>query len=511
MKILVQAGGLGTRMEYLTHCKPKALIPVRNRPILFQLLDIFNAEEDEFVVIGDYKYDVLDSYLTTFQKSRSVILVKSSFKGNVAGIKEALKYFPDNEPILIVWSDLLLPKDLKEQIKSLKIEQGAAVGTVDFPCSWRMSDGHLVHSKGDKNGVAGLYYFSSKALLNNLSEAGSFTTWLSTQDFPLINFPIRGCEDVGTLSAYRSVEDRKFRCRPYNKITINADTVIKEGLTSEAVTFIKREIDWYKKALEFGIENIPQLIKDSPLTLTRIHGENVFDAKLSIVQKRLVFGNIVEALERMHSYGTEPANSWDLYFEYFVKTLNRVRSIAPVLPFNNQKLIKINGIACHNILNNVELFRRCILSTLMSSRFAFYHGDCQLTNTLVDGAGKVYFIDPRGYFGKTKIIGDVRYDWAKLYFAIFGNFDQFNVKNFKLTIHDDSVEFEIGSSGWEFLAQELFSSIPKEEGNQKEIELIHSIVWLSLASHAWEDFDSMVVAFCNGTLLFEKWIQKYYE
>ena len=49
MKIIVQAGGLGTRMRALTTNKPKALIPVKNSPILFHLLGEFNRPEDEFI------------------------------------------------------------------------------------------------------------------------------------------------------------------------------------------------------------------------------------------------------------------------------------------------------------------------------------------------------------------------------------------------------------------------------------------------------------------------------
>lgn len=35
MKIIIQAGGKGTRLEGLTHNKPKCLVPVNNLPILF--------------------------------------------------------------------------------------------------------------------------------------------------------------------------------------------------------------------------------------------------------------------------------------------------------------------------------------------------------------------------------------------------------------------------------------------------------------------------------------------
>ena len=39
--IIVQAGGKGTRMEYLTENKPKALVPIGNRPMLFHLFEQF--------------------------------------------------------------------------------------------------------------------------------------------------------------------------------------------------------------------------------------------------------------------------------------------------------------------------------------------------------------------------------------------------------------------------------------------------------------------------------------
>ena len=37
--IIVQAGGKGTRMEHLTANKPKALVPIGNRPMLFHLFE----------------------------------------------------------------------------------------------------------------------------------------------------------------------------------------------------------------------------------------------------------------------------------------------------------------------------------------------------------------------------------------------------------------------------------------------------------------------------------------
>ena len=50
--IVVQAGGKGTRLGYLTANKPKCLVPVENLPMLFHLFRKY--PDSKFIVIGDY-------------------------------------------------------------------------------------------------------------------------------------------------------------------------------------------------------------------------------------------------------------------------------------------------------------------------------------------------------------------------------------------------------------------------------------------------------------------------
>ena len=69
--IVVQAGGKGSRMERLTHNKPKALVPINNLPIIFHLFKKF--PDKKFVIIGDYKFDVLKRYLDIFAPPQSTL------------------------------------------------------------------------------------------------------------------------------------------------------------------------------------------------------------------------------------------------------------------------------------------------------------------------------------------------------------------------------------------------------------------------------------------------------
>lgn len=107
-------------------------------------------------------------------------------------------------------------------------------------------------------------------------------------------------------------------------------------------------------------------------------------------------------------------------------------------------------------------------------------------------------IDPRGYFGKTKFYGDKDYDWAKVYYSLAGNYDQFNQKKFALSIGDKSVELSIKPNNWADMEEFFFENL--EDVNRTKIRALHAVIWLSLTTYAWEDYDSICGAFYNGIL-----------
>ena len=113
-------------------------------------------------------------------------------------------------------------------------------------------------------------------------------------------------------------------------------------------------------------------------------------------------------------------------------------------------------------------------------------------------------IDPRGYFGFSELYGDERYDWAKLYYSLVGNYDQFNLKRFRLEIGDsaeEGVKLQITSNHWEELEDDFFELTGADK---EEIKLLHAVIWLSLTTYAWQDYDSCCGAFYNGLYYLEE-------
>ena len=138
--IIVQAGGKGSRMQILTRNKPKALVPVNNLPMIFHLFRKY--PEKKFIVIGDYKYDVLEYYLREFADVDYKLVCGSGHQGTCAGLKEALAYIPDNERFMLIWCDLVLPDEYEIPESANNI-----IGiSKDFYCRWKYENGKFMES-----------------------------------------------------------------------------------------------------------------------------------------------------------------------------------------------------------------------------------------------------------------------------------------------------------------------------------------------------------------------------
>jgi hypothetical protein len=112
-------------------------------------------------------------------------------------------------------------------------------------------------------------------------------------------------------------------------------------------------------------------------------------------------------------------------------------------------------------------------------------------------------IDPRGYFGNVELYGDPAYDWAKLYYSLVGNYDQFNLKRFRMALDETEVKITVESNGWEDLEPVFFEQL-KDEVMPEDIKLLHAIIWLALTTYAWEDYDSICGAFYIGLYYLEE-------
>ena len=179
--------------------------------------------------------------------------------------------------------------------------------------------------------------------------------------------------------------------------------------------------------------------------------------------------------------------------------MDRLSRIRDLVPFADEPEIIVNGKKCRNVyFHKRELEKR--LEGLPCDAFCFIHGDCTFSNLMLREDGSPVLIDPRGYFGHTQLYGDVRYDWAKIYYSIVGNYDRFNLKDFRLEIREREVSLQIRSNQWEDMEDDFFALTGADP---YEIRLLHAVIWLSLTTYAWQDYDSICGAFYNGLFYLE--------
>ena len=133
--VIVQAGGRGSRLETLTINKPKCLVPIENKPLVFHLFEKFVGKQ--FIIICDYKSEVLDKYLQTFAKEVNYKLVIADKKGTCSGIQQALKLIPQDQPFALSWCDLLFSE--KTAIPEA-IDRNLVALSKSFECRWSFID-----------------------------------------------------------------------------------------------------------------------------------------------------------------------------------------------------------------------------------------------------------------------------------------------------------------------------------------------------------------------------------
>jgi len=119
MKAIILAAGLGTRLKSLTEKRPKALMPIVNRPVIARTIDYLKSYGvNEIAVNAHHHYRQLVDYLNkgaSFGVGMDVRVEKE-----ILGTGGAIKNFSDfcrKEPFIVINVDILTDIDLEKAYK----------------------------------------------------------------------------------------------------------------------------------------------------------------------------------------------------------------------------------------------------------------------------------------------------------------------------------------------------------------------------------------------------------
>jgi GTP:adenosylcobinamide-phosphate guanylyltransferase len=502
--IIIQAGGRGTRLENFTRNKPKAIVSVKGSPIIINTMKLY--PKAHFLVIGDYKYDVLKKYLKLFAPYRYT-LIRAKEKGTCSGMRDALKIVRPGASFMLLWSDLFLGKKILP--KGLNFKKNNYLGlSQDFRCRWSFDGKELKEKESSKNGVAGVFVFKNKSGIKDVPLRGEFCKYLKEKQIFFKKFYLNEVIEIGLLDIHKKIIKEHLNTRSFNSIIFKRKWVFKIPINKQGRELSIRENSWYKYIKNRKLDFIPKLKAYNPIILQRINGNSIFNEKISNKDKGKLIDQMVNNLKKLHALDHKNFSKAYLNNKNAIlnKTKKRLGSIKSLIPYIKDDFIFINNKKCINFYKFWDKVEKICEPYLLESDYVFIHGDPTFSNTLYDNRKKkTYLIDPRGYFGKVKLLGDEDYDWAKLYYSIIGNYDQFNSKNFSLIFDDNEVSINISSNGWEKFEDYFFKKIKRDKN---KIKIFHAIIWLSLTSYAWDDYDSICGAFYNGIYLMQECYEK---
>lgn len=118
MKVIILAGGLGTRISEETSDKPKPMVLIDDKPILWHLMNIFASQGfSDFVIAAGYKCEVIQNWVAQSKFDWSVEVIDTGLNTQTGGrIKHCMEKYPDSD-FLATYGDGLGNVNLAELVK----------------------------------------------------------------------------------------------------------------------------------------------------------------------------------------------------------------------------------------------------------------------------------------------------------------------------------------------------------------------------------------------------------
>lgn len=228
MKAVILAGGLGTRLSEETHLKPKPMIEIGGRPILWHIMKIYSAFGiNDFIVCAGYKGYIIKEYFSnyflhmsdvTFDMANNTVqvhqkkaepwrvtVVDTGDETMTGGRLKRVASFLGDETFCMTYGDGVADVDIAALIEFHRSSGGAATLTAVQPpgrygaLSFSRKDPNRISDfqekpEGDGAWVNGGFFVLEPSVIDFIDQ-GDATVWERS--------PLTKLAESGLLSAYR--------------------------------------------------------------------------------------------------------------------------------------------------------------------------------------------------------------------------------------------------------------------------------------------------------------------
>jgi mannose-1-phosphate guanylyltransferase len=297
MKAMILAAGFGTRLRPLSEMKPKALMPVANKPVLARNIEyLISHGITEIIVNAHHHSNQLVDYLKNGSSFGISVEVKVEFEilGTGGGIRNT-EGFWDKEPFLVINSDILTDIDLAA-VYQVHQTSGALVTLVLHDCEpfnqvqvddqWYIMD----IAKGNTPGrfaFTGIHVINPE-ILSHIPQ-GIFSDIIECyRELICQRKPVRAClvtghywRDIGSIQSYleanRELAGNSFVIGPGCSIESSAKLidwgVVGENSRLGKNVALQRSVLWEGVAVKEGIKVVDAVVTSGRIVDRDLRGE----------------------------------------------------------------------------------------------------------------------------------------------------------------------------------------------------------------------------------------------
>jgi glucose-1-phosphate cytidylyltransferase len=118
MKLVIFAGGLGTRISEETDYIPKPMVKIGTKPILWHIIKYYSVFGfSEFIICGGYKINIIKDYFKKFNKSWKIKIINTGKNSNTGERLKRVRKYIRSGTFCLTYGDGLSNVDLNKLIK----------------------------------------------------------------------------------------------------------------------------------------------------------------------------------------------------------------------------------------------------------------------------------------------------------------------------------------------------------------------------------------------------------
>lgn len=181
MKVVILAGGLGTRISEESHLKPKPMVEIGELPILVHIMKIYAAQGfTDFIICAGYKQKVIKEYFAHY------FLYNNDITFHLGTNKKEFEFNTNTDNWNVTVCDTGLNTGTGGRVKKVRkyignepflLTYGDAVGDIDLH---KLID---EHRKSGKLGTISVYNFGQSKGVVDLNKDGSVNAFREKSDF----------------------------------------------------------------------------------------------------------------------------------------------------------------------------------------------------------------------------------------------------------------------------------------------------------------------------------------